>query len=287
MNTSSDTAPYQVRTHNPSTQSENRMHSDDVARQFGFKGGLVPGVTVFSHMTQPMVARHGEAWLTRGTADVSFGKPAYEGELLSIHTNATGSDTYALTCANEQGIELARMSATLPSATATCTPADARGDIPAAPPLDERPTVTWELMEIGKPFPALAWTPTRDENLEWCDDSRDGLALYRDGATPLLHPGFILRQANYVLRKRFIIPAWIHAASRITFFLKRCVSAPATKCAPFPKKNGSTKATNLCACMWRCAARITAGAPWRRYCTPRFSGHAFVKTFTLKTNPLS
>ena len=225
MNTSSGTAPYQVRTHNPSTQSENRMHSDDVARQFGFKGGLVPGVTVFSHMTQPMVARHGEAWLTRGTADVSFGKPAYEGELLSIHTNATGSDTYALTCANEQGIELARMSATLPSATATCTPADARGDIPAAPPLDERPTVTWELMEIGKPFPALAWTPTRDENIEWCDDSRDGLALYREGATPLLHPGFILRQANYVLRKRFIIPAWIHAASRITFFAALRVGA--------------------------------------------------------------
>ena len=29
-------APYQVRTHNASTESENRMHSDDVARQFGF-----------------------------------------------------------------------------------------------------------------------------------------------------------------------------------------------------------------------------------------------------------
>jgi hypothetical protein len=72
-------------------------------------------------------------------------------------------------------------------------------------------------MEIGKPFPALAWTPTREDNLEWCRDSRDELPLYHDGAAPLLHPGFILRQANYVLRKRFVIPAWIHAASRITF----------------------------------------------------------------------
>ena len=57
--------PYQVRTHNASTQSENRMHSDDVARTFGFKGGLVPGVTVFSHMTQPMVAQQGEACIRR------------------------------------------------------------------------------------------------------------------------------------------------------------------------------------------------------------------------------
>ena len=208
-------APYQVRTHNPSTQSENRMHSDDVARMFGFNGGLVPGVTVFSHMTQPMVARHGEAWLARGTADVTFGKPAYEGELLSVHTTATGDDAYTLTCMNEQGVELARMSAAIPS-----TPAqpDTRGDIPPSPPFNERPTVTWDLMEIGKPFPTLAWTPTREENLEWCRDTRDELPLYREGVSPLLHPGFILRQANYVLRKRFVIPAWIHAASRITFF---------------------------------------------------------------------
>lgn len=214
MTPSASAVPYQVRTHNPSTQSENRMHSDDVARQFGFKGGLVPGVTVFAHMTQPLVARYGEAWLARGTADVSFSKPAYEGELLSIHIADTGDGTHTLTCVNEQAMELARMSATLPAAPAT---ADARSDI--TPVLQQtRPTVSWDLMEIGKPFPALAWTPTREENLEWCRACHDDLTLYRDGTAPLLHPGLILRQANYILRKRFTIPAWIHAASRVTFF---------------------------------------------------------------------
>lgn len=208
------TALYQVRTHNSSTASENRMHSDDVAQQFGFKGGLVPGVTVFAHMTQPLVARYGEAWLTYGTADVRFAKPAYEGELLSIHAADT-SDGCTLTCLNEQGIELARMNATLPESPST---PDTRNDIAPAPPLAERPEVTWDLMEIGKPFPALAWSPTREENLAWCEDTRDELPLYREGAAPLLHPGFILRQANHVLRTRFILPAWIHAASRITFF---------------------------------------------------------------------
>ena len=205
---------YQVRTHNASTQSENRMHSDDVARQFGFKGGLVPGVTVFAHMTQPLVARYGEAWLARGTADVSFGKPAYEGERLTVDTADMDSGAHTLTCLNEQGVELARMSATLP---ANAAQPDARGAIAPAPPLSERPTVTWDLMEVGTPFPALAWAPTRDDNLEWCRDVRDELPLYREGTAPLLHPGFILRQANFVLRKRFIIPAWIHAASHITF----------------------------------------------------------------------
>lgn len=191
------------------------MHSDDVARQFGFQGGLVPGVTVFSHMTLPVVARLGEAWLARGNAQVRFAKPAYEGELLTIQTTGHDATSQQLVCTNEKRVELAHMSAALPASAAT---PDARGDIIPAAPLAERPTVTWDLMEIGKPFPALAWSPTREDNLEWCRDSRDELALYREGDAPLLHPGFILRQANLVLRKRFVIPAWIHAASHITFF---------------------------------------------------------------------
>lgn len=210
----SSTAPYQVRTHNASTQSENRMHSDDVARQFGFKGGLVPGVTVFSHMTHPMVTRYGEDWLARGTAEVSFAKPAYEGERLSIHIADAAERTHLLTCLNDDGIELARMSAALPAAA---RPADARGDIAPVPQLDERPLVTWDLMEIGMPFPALHWAPTLADNIQWCDDNRDDLPLYRAGATPPLHPGFILRQGNFVLRKRFVLPAWIHTESHIRF----------------------------------------------------------------------
>lgn len=205
---------YQVRTHNASEASENRMHSDDVARQFGFKGALVPGVTVFSHMTQPLVARYGEAWLARGTAEVRFDKPAYDGELLTIKTAAHADGSHALTCVNETGDELAHLRATLPD---RAPPADARGDIAPAPPTTERPIVTWELMELGKPFPALQWSPTLADNLQWCQDNRDELQIYQDGATPPLHPGFILRQANYVLRNRFVLPAWIHTESHIRF----------------------------------------------------------------------
>ena len=32
---------YEVRTHNTHASSENRMHSDDVAAAYGFKGALV------------------------------------------------------------------------------------------------------------------------------------------------------------------------------------------------------------------------------------------------------
>lgn len=194
------------------------MHSDDVARSFGFKAALVPGVTVFAHMTHPLVERFGEAWLARGVADVSFAKPAYEGNMLSVETAEDGASDSAqlcVVCKNEEGAELARLTSAAPAGAVTSP--DSLSTIQPAPPIEERPLVTWDLMEVGKPFPALTWRPTQADNLQWCADVRDDLSTYRGGDTSLLHPGFVLRQANMVLRNRFTLPAWIHTGSRIVF----------------------------------------------------------------------
>jgi len=43
--------------------SENKIHSDDIAKRFGFTGALVPGVTVFGHLAWPLTQRFGERWL--------------------------------------------------------------------------------------------------------------------------------------------------------------------------------------------------------------------------------
>ena len=209
---------YRVRTHNASAQSENRMHSDDVARSFGFKGALVPGVAVFAHMTHPLVERWGETWLARGVAEVNFAKPAYEGEMLSVETVESGAGDQiqlGVVCRNEEGTELARLTAALRPDMATSP--DSRSAIPPAPSIEERPLVTWDLMEVGKPFPALTWRPTQADNLQWCAGVRDDLPTYRGGDAALLHPGLVLRQANMALRNRFRLPAWIHTGSRILF----------------------------------------------------------------------
>lgn len=143
---------YHVRTRNTHASSENRMHSDDVAASYGFKGALVPGVTVFSHMTQPLVAKHGAAWLSRGNAEVIFLKPAYDGDLLSIQNDPGPDGSYALTCVNEEGIELARMTSQMRE---TAPVIDARSALAPAPPR-EKQLVSWDLMEVGVPFPDSA-----------------------------------------------------------------------------------------------------------------------------------
>src|SRR6202043_3022663 len=72
--------PYRVEAFNASKESENKIHDDSVARQFGFRGGLVPGVDVYAYMTHLPVQRWGRAWLERGTAECRLLKPVYDGD---------------------------------------------------------------------------------------------------------------------------------------------------------------------------------------------------------------
>src|SRR5271155_1719093 len=84
MLSQSSLGPYHVEALNAAKESENKIHDDCVARRFGFRGGLVPGVEVYAYMAHMPVARWGRAWLERGCADCRFWKPVYDGALARI-----------------------------------------------------------------------------------------------------------------------------------------------------------------------------------------------------------
>ena len=58
---------YRVNAKNTSLLSDNKIHDDAVAKTYGFRGGLVPGVDVFAYLTHPPAERWGRAWLEHGT----------------------------------------------------------------------------------------------------------------------------------------------------------------------------------------------------------------------------
>ena len=61
---------------NPATDSENRIHADDVARRYGFRGGLVPGVTVYGYIATALAADSG--WVAHGrTEALNLGTVAF------------------------------------------------------------------------------------------------------------------------------------------------------------------------------------------------------------------
>jgi hypothetical protein len=67
---------HRVVARNPSTDSENRIHTYEVAWKYGFKGGLVPGVTIYAYACAPILKNLGEEWLEKGSATMRFSAPA-------------------------------------------------------------------------------------------------------------------------------------------------------------------------------------------------------------------
>src|SRR5687768_12940045 len=121
---------YRVQACNLSHASENKIHDDDVAQRFGFRGGLVPGVEVYAYMTHLPVARWGLAWLARGTAECRFLKPVYDGKIAVVSGTEAGG---ALSLEVESEGELcATGSAALPDESGSPPEAFASAPIPAA-----------------------------------------------------------------------------------------------------------------------------------------------------------
>ena len=200
---------YQVVARNYAETSENRIHSDDIARRYGFGGALVPGVTVFGHLTRPLVERFGERWLSGAMASVRFLKPAYDGDSLTID-DTDQPPGQQVRCSNDQGTLLATLDSTLP--TDPPAPEDQRCfEAPRKPA--ERVEISWDNVVPGQPFRPWHWQITEDGNRDYAAQVSDDLPVYRFAA----HPHWMLSVANTALTREYVMPAWIHTGSEIRF----------------------------------------------------------------------
>src|SRR5262245_21179818 len=132
----------------PSDAVENKIHEDSLAREMGFRGGLVPGVTVYAWMTHPVVEALGGEWLERGHFRARFAKPTYFGETASVESTVSSHTGEAVTIEARVLNEAREVCATgelwLPLAPDAPAP-DVRA-YPAAPLPAERPRVRRELV---------------------------------------------------------------------------------------------------------------------------------------------
>lgn len=198
----------------PAEPSENRIHQDDMARQYGFKGGLVPGVIMYAWMTHPVVAALGAAWLERGEFEARFPKPIYYEEPATIRASVAaktaGSVTIDVAAHNSVGEVCGTARMSLGSAGASSPPNVA--DYAVAPLPAERPRVTRALLESVK----VLGTPELDLDAKAAAEHvtrfGDPLAIYA-GESAALHPGGQLELANRALSKNMFMSPWIHVGS--------------------------------------------------------------------------
>jgi acyl dehydratase len=205
--------PYEVIAFNTATQSDNKIHDDEVARRFGFTGGLVPGVDVYAYLTHLPAEEWGLDWLERGTMRGRFHSPVYEGEKVAVdivgHAEDDDGSRVVLELRNERGEVCAEGEASLPTAPPGERPsAGLWTDVPQA---KAPPPASPLSLPVGSVFGYAAHGFHADKHAAYLADVRETLDLYADAA--VAHPGWLLRDANYVLSANVRLGPWIHVES--------------------------------------------------------------------------
>jgi hypothetical protein len=204
-------ATHRVKAFNSATASENKIHDTAVARTYGFEGGLVPGVTVFAYMTQPVVATWGREWFEGGTMSARFAKPFYEGELVVANAEGDGH-SLELSAVGEDGEARATGSAGLDT-----TSAPDPADYPTASLPAERPPAIADNLQPGTVLGSVEAGFRAAKAGVFLDELSDDLPIYR-GDDAIAHPGWLILTANLILSSNVKLGPWIHVSSDITNF---------------------------------------------------------------------
>lgn len=205
--------PYTVIGYNYAEAHDNKIHSDDVAAQYGFRGGLVPGVGIYACLTHPVMEAFGLAWLEHGAMTAKFLRPVYDGEEVCVRSKVTSLTplTLSLELFNPAGILCgvgqAQLSHSLPAPVASPQH--------ALPLPEARPLARKQNLPRGKPLGSLNWKLNLAElATKFLNDVRATLPHYR-GVKAVCHPAFYLAQANEILMANVKLGPWIHTGSEV------------------------------------------------------------------------
>ena len=214
-----DSSLYQLTAVNFALTSSNKIHTDEVARAYGFKGGLVPGIAVYAYMTHPVVEHLGTDWLERGAITAKFIKPIYAGDPVRVHVKATALAGY------ECEIQVLGPGGTLCAVgwagfRAGGTEAPRALDYPRRPlPASEgRLAPRAANLPPGTPLGTLDFHPEADDHESLVHNHYlDNLAVYK-GSGAICHPAYLLAQANHILMRNVDLGPWIHTQSQVQNF---------------------------------------------------------------------
>lgn len=199
---------YEIEAFNTATASENRIHDDSMAKRFGFKGGLVPGVDVYAYMTRAGVLAFGERFLETGTMNCRFGQPVYDGETVSVSGELDDKGILTVTVTG-RGQVLASGTASL--AGDMVLPVRDQFETADLPAAEARPPADPTSLPVGIALGTLREQTSSREQEDYRASVRETHGIYADNG--LVHPGYLLRRANNTLKDSVLLGPWIHVGS--------------------------------------------------------------------------
>jgi hypothetical protein len=206
-------ATHEVTASNDAETSENKIHDDGVAQLYGFRGGLVPGVTVYGFLTWLPASAWGKEWLER------LARPVYAGDTVTVTSVDDGDGRLAVTATNQLGEPCATGFAwrhgAAPEGLATVDVAGVAAlDAAPLPAPEARPPAGEDTLAPGTVLGRLERTFGPPERAGQIDLLSEDLRLYDELA--VAHPGEIIRAANAVLSQTVLLGPWIHVSSEVT-----------------------------------------------------------------------
>lgn len=221
--------PLRIRAVNTAADSENKIHDDRIAAQYGFRGGLVPGVTVYGYLAAAVIAHFGEhtgkAWLSRGAMDVRFHQPIYEGDeaIVTLAADLNSPGRVRVNVAVSGG-ERASAVAWLNEPNETQEIHETSDEPASALPLRSHPTPApvRRAPTVETLAPGTVLTPLSQP----LDLAQSRISAPLDPAIVgpenapgrFAHPAVLLALANEIFVKNYELGPWIHSASEIRNF---------------------------------------------------------------------
>jgi hypothetical protein len=197
--------------------SHNQIQRDEYAQHCGFRAGLVSGTTLYAYMSRPLVELLGRDWLERGSAEMNFLRPIYEGEEIRIGGSVSSvakDGTLILDCqaSNNQGVVCGTGVAKLPAGAAAPEPSPQ--DFPAGRAMRNR-LISLESLKEGEALSPVAAEFTWNVHWQYCRKSiHDHHPMYER----ILHPGWLVSRASHILAANYSIPAWIDVSCCVQHF---------------------------------------------------------------------
>ena len=190
---------------NTATASTNKIHDDDVARQYGFHGGLVPGVDVYAYLTHLPVRAWGRRWLEDGRISARFVTPVYDGREVTVSGTWDGDDLDLIVADGTTTCASGRAGRPAPTTTGA--------EPPAAPLPADPPPASPEALRPGTVLGTVTDRFDVAAHASYLADVRESLPLY--AAEGIAHPGWVLRFANTALARNVVLGPWIHVSSDV------------------------------------------------------------------------
>jgi hypothetical protein len=205
--------PWSGLAFNQVPDSDNRIHSDEIAQALGFTGALVPGVTQSAYLMHPAVEALGLDWLSRGFAHVRVQSPLYDEARFDVEISAADDYSYQAQLSSEGRVCASAEIALPPEAP----PAPERQGHELMPGDYQAPPATRERFELllreGCPARAFLWS-AEHEMATYLRDQQAMPALLRTdghaGSGGFANASFLLGVANRHFAAVAKMSPWIH-----------------------------------------------------------------------------